>query len=225
MPQKKYPYLNLSLKSMPGERWKPIAGLDDYFLISTYGRIKRLEYESEHKNGTLYVRQEKIIKPEIRWHYNAFKKDYSGYLTTRIAVEGSRYNFSIGRLVYYTFVKPGNYYDFKSIVLYKDEDNFNVRPGNLRLASLSEKQKRIKDFGRSPNPFHKLSAAQVNARHWHMLKYHLKPVSQYNFEGRKLKTFGSIADASRTTGANATGISRTAKGYHDSCGGYIWKYE
>ncbi|MBE4947484.1 NUMOD4 domain-containing protein [Chryseobacterium culicis] len=34
--------MNLSLKDLPGERWKPIPGFEDCYIISNMGRIKRL---------------------------------------------------------------------------------------------------------------------------------------------------------------------------------------
>ena len=46
MPKKNYPYLNLELKALPGERFKPIKGLEGYFQVSNKGRVKRLEYET-----------------------------------------------------------------------------------------------------------------------------------------------------------------------------------
>ena len=117
-----------------------------------------------------------------------------------------------------------NYYDTGFVIFYNDGDSFNIKPSNLIAATLSEKQKRMKMLGRSPNPFHKLTAEEVHQRHWNMLKYHLKKITQYSLSGKKIKTYNSIAEAHRETGANPTGISRTAKGYHQRCGGFLWKY-
>ena len=221
---KKYPYQDLSLKSLPGERWKPIFGLEEYFMVSNLGRIKRMEYETTYKNGAVHIKGEKIIKPEIRWHYNRYKNDYSAYLTASPIVAGFRYNFGVARLVYCTFVQKINYYDAGFVIFYNDGDSFNIKPSNLTAATLSEKQKRMKMLGRSPNPFHKLTQAQGKQSHWNMLKYHLKKITQYSLSGKKIKTYSSIAEAHRETGANPTGISRTAKGYHQRCGGFLWKY-
>lgn len=62
---KKYPYQNLILKNIKGERWKDIPGLEMYFKVSTYGRVKRLEYELTYSDGRIYVKPEKIIKPVV----------------------------------------------------------------------------------------------------------------------------------------------------------------
>ncbi len=50
---KKYPYHTLDLKTIKDEKWKDIPDLDGYYQISSYGRIKRLEYEMEFKNGAI----------------------------------------------------------------------------------------------------------------------------------------------------------------------------
>jgi len=219
-----YPYQDRSLKTRPGERWKPIAGLEEYFMVSSMGRIKRLEYETVYKNGAVYVKPEKIIKPEIRWHHNRYKNDYTAYLAVRVAVAKSIYNFTLARLVHCTFRNSFDYYDYSKVIFYLDGDTFNVSLSNLRPATYSEKQKRIKELGRSPNPFYKLTPRQVKQRHWHMLQFHLKRIHQYDLKGRKIRTYPSIADAHRATGCNATCISRTAKGHLRSSGGYMWKY-
>jgi hypothetical protein len=191
-------------------------------MVSSFGRIKRLRYETIYKNGAFHIKEEKIIKPEIRWHFNHYKKDYSAYLSGSPIVAGYRYNFSLARLVHCTFNKAFDYHDPFHVVFYKDGDSFNIRPSNLQSATLSEKQKRIKDLGRSPNPFHKLSKEQIHERHWQMLRFHLKKITQFSATGKEIQTFNSIADAHRATGCNATGISRNAKGYLRSCGGYQW---
>lgn len=225
MPKKKnYPYLNLELKTLPGERFKPIKGLEGYFQVSNKGRVKRLEYETTYKNGSVYIKPEKIIKPEIRWSYNKYKNDWTPYLAIRVGVHYYYYNFAVARLVYSSFKNNFTYSDFSKVIFYKDGDSLNTTLDNLVLATVSDKQKRIKELGRSPNPFHKLSPKQVEARHWHMVKFRLKKITQFNLSGKKLKTFNSIAEAHRATGTNATGISRTAKGHLRTAGGYIWKY-
>lgn len=219
-----YPYTNLDLKSMPGERFKPVKGLEEYFAVSNKGRVKRLEYETTYKNGARYVKPEKIIKPELRWSYNRYKNDWTPYLSVRVGAHYRYYNFAIARLVYCSFNKNLRYSDFSKVIFYKDGDSLNTTLGNLVPATVSEKQRRIKEFGRSPNPFHKLSAREVKERHWHMVKFRLRRITQFNLAGKKLRTFGSIAEAHRYTGCNPTGISRTAKGHLRTAGGFIWKY-
>ena len=49
-----------------------------------------------------------------------------------------------------------------------------------------------------------------------------RPVIQYDIEGRKLRTFGSIKEAQGKYGI--THISSVCRGKRKQDGGYIWKY-
>jgi hypothetical protein len=225
MAKHNYPYLNTNLKSMPGERWKDVPGLEDLYQVSSMGRVKRLERSTKLKNKTIYPRAEMIIKPEVRTSYNAYKKDYSKYLSVRLAVDEVRYNYSLARLVLTTF-KPSMVYEDKTKVIVSiDEDTLNVRLSNLKAISVSEKQQRMKDMGRSPSPFHKLSARQVKQRWLHMLRGRYKPIIQYSLSGKKIAEFENIALAAKATGANRSAITQTAKGNQLTSGGFKWKYK
>jgi hypothetical protein len=225
MPKRNYPYLNLELTSMPGERWKDIPGLEGLYQVSTFGRVKRLERESKLKNKIIYPRKEMIMKQDIQQHYNAFKKDYTGYLTVRIAVKEIRYNYSIARLVFTTFKDGYDYDDMSFYVITKDNDTFNVKLSNLEAITSSEKAQRIKDLGRTPNPFHKLSPKQVKQRWLHMLQFRLKPVIQYSLSGKKIAEYPSIAKAAKVTKGRASAIGQAAKGNQNTSAGFKWKYK
>lgn len=99
-----YPHQNLSLKNIKGERWKNIPGLEDYFMVSNFGRVKRLEYEMVYKNGAVYTKPERIIKSKFVSQKNRYKKDVTKFLVNRATLDGIRYNFMLSRLVYYCFV-------------------------------------------------------------------------------------------------------------------------
>jgi hypothetical protein len=51
-----------------------------------------------------------------------------------------------------------------------------------------------------------------------------KKVSQYNKDSTLIKTYNSIVDASKATGANISGISKCCRNQQLTAGGYIWKY-
>ncbi len=72
--------------------------MEGYFTVSNYGRIKRLEYETIYKNGSVYTKSEKIIKPELRWHHNKYKNDWTAYVAVRVGLEKTYYNFTVARL-------------------------------------------------------------------------------------------------------------------------------
>lgn len=97
---KTYSYQNIELKNIPGERWKDIPGFEMYFKVSSYGRIKRLEYELTYSDGRVYIKPEKIIKPVVAKTANNFVMDSICFLRTTITLHKQKYNFSLARLVY-----------------------------------------------------------------------------------------------------------------------------
>lgn len=224
MDPKNKPYLNRSLKNIKGEKWKDIPGMEGYFKISNFGRIKRVAYQAIYKNGMLYNEQEMIMKPSLSRHYNNYMKDYTSYLRGRIVLEGVYYSFTISRMVYNCFVAPLDIKDFTRIIFYKDGDSFNLRSSNLQLATLSEKQKRIKQLKRSPSPMHGLTPEERSARQLKAGKKISKQVSQYNLNGKRVRVFIGAAEAERITGINACYIGQVASGKRISAGGYLWRF-
>jgi NUMOD4 motif len=51
MKAKQFPYQNRLLVDLKGELWDDIPGLDGCFVISNFGRIKRMRREQVTKNG------------------------------------------------------------------------------------------------------------------------------------------------------------------------------
>jgi hypothetical protein len=225
MRKRDYPYLYTELRSLPGERWKDIPGLEGLYKVSSFGRVKRLERTTKLKNKVMYPRAEMIIKPEVQRAFNAFKNDFSDYLSVRVAVKDQRYNYSLARLVFTTFKTGYDYNDKSFVVISADDDTLNVRLSNLQAISQSEKAQRIQDLGRTPNPFHKLSARQVKQRWLHMLQFRLKPVIQYSLNGRKIAEYGSIVKAAKAVKGRASAIAQAAKGNQITSAGYKWKYK
>lgn len=226
MPMRKelLPYLNLTLTNLAGERWKDVPGLEGYFRVSNKGRIKRLGYEAVYTNGVIYRERPMIMKPYVHRHKNEFKGDYKTFLSITLTVEGVRYRYTVARLVYHCFVEPMELDDHSRVIFYKDNNSFNLVPQNLRAATLSEKQKRIKELRRSPSPLHKLTRRQILERLRLAREKRMKPVSQYNFKGNKLQSFPSAREAARFTDGNASNILQVAKGNAITAGGFLWRF-
>lgn len=223
MVKKQYPYKETSVASLKGERWKDMPGVEGYYKVSNWGRVKRLEYERQYRNGAIYTMKEKIIKPLIVRQYNHFKGDYLDFLTIRVTVEGVRHNYMLARLVYYCFVQKFDLTDKRVIILNKDADPLNVLPANLIRGSLSDRSQRAFDKNRTESPFKYMDDAGRLVRLKAMVKKLSKTVSQYDLKGKKIKTFSSIAAASRATGVDAQAISLVTRGGGFSAGGYIWR--
>ncbi|MBX2925878.1 MAG: hypothetical protein KF746_27025 [Chitinophagaceae bacterium] len=58
-------YKDRSLKDRKGEKWEDIPGLDGYYLVSNYGRVKRVRRELRRTDGNMYILREMIIIPCI----------------------------------------------------------------------------------------------------------------------------------------------------------------
>lgn len=219
---KKYSYQNTELKSIKGERWKDITGFEMYFKVSNFGRIRRLAYEMEYSDGRVYIKPEKIIKPTLMTIHNRFMNDTIYFLRTAITLHKQKHNYSLARLVYHCFIQPFNMEDESIIILTKDSDGRNIKPSNLKISSLSEKQKRIFDLNRR-EPL----VVDEEARARSVAKARLrnnKQVSQYTMQGKKIKTYPSVAIASQKTGISQSHISNRASGTEFSAGGFIWRF-
>ncbi len=219
---KRYPYQNIDLKNIKGEYWKNIPEFEMYFKVSNYGRIKRLEYELEYSDGRIFVKPEKIIKPVVVKVPNRFMNDHTFFLRITITLYKRRYNYSLARLVYHCFKKPMKIDDDSIVILTRDGNGLNIKPSNLKLASLSEKQKRIFDLSRR-EPL----VVEEEARKRAIAKLILtksKQVTQYSMQGKKIRTYKSAAVAAGETGINPSHISNRASGNEFSAGGFIWRF-
>ncbi len=222
--KKEYPYQNLSLTDMKGEVWEDVPGLDGYFCVSNFGRVKRLEYETQYRNGAIHIRTEQIMKQRISKNPNKYKKDYTLCLVINLTLERKIYAFTIARLVHYCFVGHFDTDDHGLLVLCKDLNNFNIRPSNLQLATVSEKQRLIIKRERFRSRFLDYSkefrAAQSKRRGERISKQ----VTQYTLQGKKIKTFANMVAAQIATGAHANIIGKTASGKGVKAGGFIWRW-
>lgn len=222
----RYPHEDFSLKKIKGERWKDIPGLEGYFMVSNYARVKRLEYEIVNKKGIVHVKHKKIIKPTVLQARNKFKNDFTKALHTRIVLSGVGYHFSLTRLVYNCFVKQFDMNDKTILILCKDADNLNVIPSNLIMADLSVRARRIIELNRSESVFKTLTNDKEFAarRRERMSKRMSKQVTQFSLKGKKIKTFSSMTEAQRSTRVFASAIALAASGGCITAGGFVWQW-
>jgi hypothetical protein len=224
MPKKEYAYQNLSLEDMKGEVWEDIPGLDGYFVVSNFGRVKRMEYEQQYRNGAIHVRPEQIIKARIQKNPNRYKKDYTCWLTINVKLQKKIYSFTIARLVYYCFVEHFNTDDHGLLVICKDTNNFNTLPSNLQLVSMAEKQQRVLNRGRYRSKFLDYTEEFKAEMYKKVGERTSKQVTQYTLEGKKIKTFNSMVAAEKATGAHANVITMSASGKGNTAGGFVWRW-
>ncbi len=207
-----------------GEIWKTIPSLENYFMVSSLGRIKRLEYEMIYRNGAIYLKEEKIIKPSIVVHKNNFKKDTTKFLVNRVVLQGIKYKLTISRIVYYCFITPFNLDDNTILILCKNGDGLNIYPENLVKSTFSDRAKRVVEKGRMESTFKNLPEEFKAKQRNSIIKKISKTVTQYSIKGIKIKTFGSAADAEKGSGVFATSIGQRASRKGISAGGYVWRW-
>jgi len=224
MDLKEYPHENLLLRNIKGEKWKDIPGFEGYFLISNFGRIRRLEYEMEYRNGAIYGKPEKIIKPSLVKQPNRYKKDYKIFLAGRVTLDGIRHTFMLSRLVYCCFVQRFDLADHTIVIQFKDDNHFNIKPSNLKKVTLSEKQRSIFAKGRAISPLTQLSSAKRREIQKKIAKTKSKRVTQYRIDGKKIRTFSSMAQAQRKTGIFSSSIGQVALKHKVTAGGYLWRF-
>ncbi len=217
-----YPHQDLSLNNLKNEKWKDIPCLEDYYMVSNFGRVKRLEYEMTYKNGAVYIKPEKIITPTVTRHKNKFKNDETRFLVNRVVLGGVRYNLTLSRIVYYCFKEKFDLDDKKINILCKDGDGLNVIPANLVKATLYDKARRMVARGRFESSLKYLAEESMQKRRAAIVKTKSKQVSQYNLQGKWIRTFSSAAEAERATNIFATSIGHMASGGLISAGGFVW---
>lgn len=219
--KRKLPYQELMNQNLKGEIWKDIPDLEMYAQISNYGRIKRLSYELEHSDGRIFLKPEKIIKPVVMKIPNAYVNDHVFFLRATITLFKQKHNFSLARLVYHCFTEPIDLHDETIVILTKDRNGLNIKPSNLVKATLAQKQKRIFDLNRNEPPVPDEEGRKRGIARTREIQNKL--VTQYTMNGKKIKTFPSIAIASAKTGISHSHIANRARGIEISAGGFIWR--
>lgn len=124
---------DLRLKDRKGERWKPVEGLENSFLISNFGRVKSLP---RFKEGKLTV----WIKGEIkRLVPDGGPNKSPTSLLTSLTKNGKKFQRSVARLVYHHFVKKIDLDDRRIQIGYKNGKYYDLSPKNLFLSRVPGK--------------------------------------------------------------------------------------
>lgn len=125
------PVLNLSLSTMPGEKWKTIKTADNYY-ISNYGRVKL----KPHFKFNYHVWQKEKI---IRLAPDGKSKREPRCLTAPVSIKGQKRQLSVARLVYYHFVLPFDLENKNIKVKYKNDCFYDLNAKNLFCSSSKNK--------------------------------------------------------------------------------------
>jgi NUMOD4 motif/NUMOD1 domain len=207
--KKKYPHQDQSLKDREGEEWDDIPFLDGAYQISNYGRVKSLRrwMETPAKGGHWIL--EKILKTHVGTQIISNGKRKLHRLKISISFEGKKQSLGIARMVYYLFVEKFDLKDRRLVVSCKDENAFNILPGNLILTTPSKNISKAYKKNRRPRDSFGNKA---------------RPVSQYDSTGKWLCTYPSLSQAEKSTGIDCSGICESLNRGHIYICGYLWRY-
>ena len=141
------------------------------------------------------------------------QKDQKGYLFVRL-----RYNSpKIHRLVAISFIENP---EDKPQVNHIDGDKENNHVSNLEWVTNQENMTHAWKLGLQNNKH----AEKENNYQWDGDHTNCKKVVQKDLEGNELNTYKSIAIASRDTGYERSGISKTCNNKQSKFKGYKWEF-
>ncbi|WP_089756255.1 NUMOD4 domain-containing protein [Chryseobacterium soldanellicola] len=123
------PCMNLSVKDLPGEHWKPIPGFGNRFAISDKGRIKRLS--GWISSGRKIFLREQILSQIMEINGNT---KYSLYCILRHTRESKR--ATITKLLYYCFVEEFDLNDNTMVVVNQNDPLWDIDISKLKLRSI-----------------------------------------------------------------------------------------
>lgn len=187
------------------EIWKAIEGYEGIYQVSNLGRVKRLARDIVQKNPN--PASNDVCVQHIDERIMNLNKTYNGYMLVHLrgAADGKRRWFSVHRLVAMTFLpNPDNLPQ----VNHKNEVRDDNRVENLEWCT----------------NYYNMHYGNCQRRIYE--GQHFKPVDVYTKDGKFLKHYNSLVEASRATGV-ATGVvswicqgitrnrvkRQTAKGY------------
>lgn len=176
------------------EVWKDIKDFEGYYQVSNLGRVKSLKRYVASKNGSKRIVKSKILQTGY---------DQDGYLLAVWSINGSRFTRKVARLVASEFIPNP---DSKPQVNHINGIKNDNRVENLEWTTCSENIKHAYNKG-----LHKGNGLK-------------QKVSIFCLNGRPIKTFNSLTEASNELDIPITSIIDCCKGRQKTAYGYIWKY-
>jgi NUMOD4 motif/NUMOD1 domain len=214
-------YKDRSLKSRPRERWADIPGMEGYYDVSSFGRIKRYSRDVLSSDGRVSVLPEKIIAPRVMRSPNKYMHDFTYQLTAHLIIDRKRYHLQIRRLVYHCFVEPFELEDKLIYIVSKKGDGLDIRPSNLQKINRQDQMPRVYQKGRSAPTF---SAEDILKGVRASAAANGKEISQYDKKGKLIRTYKSLMEAKRESGIGHPQICSAACGREVTAGGFYWRY-
>lgn len=192
------------------EIWKDVVGYEGLYQVSNLGNVKSVEREMQNYRGNKFI---KVSKP-----IGKFINKY-GYIRVTLYKNGTPRAFTVHRLVATAFIpNPMGLKDINHIDFNKKNNNIE----NLEWCSRSYNVKHA--IKHNPNILAGIKKNAVKGR---------KPIIQYTLDGKFVKKYNSVCEASKELGLSTSHIccvanKKAEKGQtyiRKSSGGFIWRYE
>ena len=180
------------------EVWKIIEGTNEKYSVSNLGRVRRNEHYTEIKpNNSIAHYKERLL--------NGYK-DQEGYVVYGLQISHGKVLTKKGhKLVAEAFIpNPNNF----SCINHKDEDRSNNNVDNLEWCDV----KYNNNYGTRKDKLRKISGIRV---------------AQYTTDGKLVKIWNSMQEASQSFGCKTTAtIRRVCKGVkgRKTYRGFVWRY-
>lgn len=180
------------------EVWKDVVGFEQYYEVSTFGRVRSKQRSVLRSNGTVQNLTSRLLTP-----YKNIKR--RGYLYVYLRVEGKKYNKVIHRLVAEAFLSNPNKLPQ---VNHKDENTENNRLDNLEWCDANYND----NYG----------TRNIKLQNNDKIN---KKVYQYDKQLKLLNVYKSIAEAARITGYSRKHISSDCQRKSVGYKGFIWLFK
>lgn len=180
------------------EIWKTIKDTNGKYSVSNLGNVRRNEHYTEViANGTIAHYKERLLKGY---------KDKEGYLVYSICnAHGKTFTKKGHRLVAEAFIPNPENLPF---INHKDENRQNNNVENLEWCTIQYNN----NYGTRKEKLRKTSGIRV---------------AQYTIDGKLIKIWNSLSEASQSFGCKTTAnIRRVCKGLkgRNTYRGFIWRY-
>ena len=214
-----YPYQNIEATPLLDEEWRIVAGFD-YYAVSNMGRVRSVDRFVMDRMGRTLPKTGRILKQKQTFKKNDTTGVPSISLQVSLYLDGKPRYVNVRRLVYLTFVNAE--LDNELVVMNRDGDGYDNRVENLLPGTRSEWAQRVDTRGRRTSALRYLDRSG-----WPKTSggYQIqKAVGRYDQAGNLLGQYVSIAEATRQTSCDLSGIKRVLYGRWKQYKGCIWRY-
>lgn len=197
----------LNEKDLPNEIWKDYTYENKtYYQISNYGRLKSINRTRVLFNGVNAKIMGKLKKPIV---------NEKGYVIYSLSFDGKNKQEQAHRIVAECFLDKETFkclpqeknIDLSRLEInHKDENTLNNKVENLEWCT-------------------HLYNMNYGTRTKRVINATSKPIEQYDKQGRFIKEWSSLAEASEILKISRGTLCSALKGDIKSCGGYQWKYK